>query len=92
MRKDVAKLMPVPERVMNDKVRSFQLDPAERNFIVPSGYEPNVYVGIELLEREERSFREFGEWTVAQGKAMPPGFLDENREVLRILSCSDHDF
>jgi len=91
MRKRIAKAMPVPEQVMNMKVRKYLAREDDLFLTLPDGrFEQELFEGVELKEVQSRKLRKFHEWLSENEVKIPKGFSDYP-EDLRVLQSQDYD-
>ena len=90
-----ARKLPVPESVMNDKVRSFEPTDKALFFTFKNGeYEYLIFGGIEpedLREPQRKMKAEFNEWIQKNGLVIPEPFR-ENNDDLRFIIAHGHNF
>mmetsp|Transcript_36604 Transcript_36604/g.44709 ORF Transcript_36604/g.44709 Transcript_36604/m.44709 type:complete len:152 (+) Transcript_36604:205-660(+) len=85
-----AALLPIPEYVINDKVRAFEPTDQARYIIFSNGdYENLLLVNQELREREQNYVTKWRAELASRGLETPEAFKEENDELRFLMS---HNF
>ena len=93
IKKWAASFMPVPDSVMNDRIRAFEPRAVDLYFTTEDNtYENLIFSGVSLKDREQKLLDAFRAWTQEQNLSVPLGYDTDDREDLRILACRSNDF
>ena len=86
-------LLPIPDYVINDEVRSFKASESERRFEFSNGHYELVVLNNDLpLPPIEQKLRDdFHQWIYSRGYVIPEGFVEE-RVDMRCLATHGKNF
>jgi len=86
MRKKLVSVMPIPEYVMNDKVRSYIPNETDKFLTLKDGRFEQEILGVAVPMREftVQKLKEFHEWLTEKNEKIPKSFFEATQD-LRVL-------